>query len=61
MLDKLSSSIILLSDDEQKLIREIFYEGLSERKLAEKYSVSQAAIHKRKTRILDKLKKFIEI
>lgn len=29
MLDKLSSSIILLSDDEQKLIREIFYEGLS--------------------------------
>lgn len=61
MLDKLSSSIILLSDDEQKLIREIFYEGLSERKLAEKYSVSQTAIHKRKTRILDKLKKFIEI
>lgn len=61
MLDKLSSSIILLSDDEQKLIREIFYEGLSERKLAEKYSVSQVAIHKRKTRILDKLKKFIEI
>lgn len=60
MLDKLSSSIILLSDDEQKLIREIFYEGLSERKLAEKYGVSQVAIHKRKNKILDKLKKIIE-
>ena len=61
MLDKLSSSLVLLSDDEQKLIREIFYEGLSERKLAEKYGVSQVAIHKRKIRILDKLKKYIEI
>lgn len=61
MLDKLSSSLVLLSDDEQKLIREIFYEGLSERTLAEKYGISQVAIHKRKIRILDKLKKFIEI
>lgn len=60
MLDKLSCSIILLSDDEQKLIREIFYEGLSERKLAEKYDISQVAIHKRKNKILDKLKKIIE-
>ena len=57
MLDKLSCSIILLSDDEQKLIREIFYEGSSERKLAEKYGVSQVAIHKRKVKILEKLKK----
>lgn len=61
MTDKLKSALPLLAEDEQKLIREIFYENLSERKLAEKYSVSQAAIHKRKTRILDKLKKFIEI
>lgn len=61
MTDKLKSALPLLAEDEQKLIREIFYENLSERKLAEKYSVSQVAIHKRKTRILDKLKKFIEI
>lgn len=61
MTDKLKSALPLLAEDEQKLIREIFYENLSERKLAEKYSVSQAAIHKRKTRILEKLKKIMKI
>jgi RNA polymerase sigma factor (sigma-70 family) len=61
MLDKLNDSIILLSADEQKLIREIFYEELSERTLAEKYGISQVAIHKRKIRILEKLKKIMKI
>lgn len=61
MLDKLSSSLVLLSDDDQKLIREIFYEELSERTLAEKYNVSQVAIHKRKVKILEKLKKMMRI
>ena len=60
MLDKLRNSILLLPDDDQNLIREIFFEELSERTLAEKYSVSQVAIHKRKVKILDKLKKIIE-
>jgi len=60
MLDKLSDSILLLSDDEQKLISEIFFEELSERTLAKKYGVSQVTIHKRKVKILDKLKKIIE-
>ena len=45
MLDKLHDSLVLLSEDE--------------RKLTEKYQVSQVAIHKRKIRILDKLKKII--
>lgn len=60
MLDKLRNALVLLSADEQKLIREIFFEELSERTLAKKYGVSQVAIHKRKNKILDKLKKFIE-
>ncbi len=60
MLDKLRNSILLLSDEEQKLIREIFFEELSERTLAKKYGVSQVTIHKRKVKILDKLKKIIE-
>lgn len=60
MTDKLKSALPLLAEDEQKLIREIFYENLSERSLAEKYGVSQVAIHKRKNKILDKLKKIIE-
>lgn len=61
MLDKLSDSLVRLSDDEQKLIHEIFYDGLSERTLAEKYGISQVAIHKRKIRILEKLKKAMKI
>lgn len=60
MTDKLKDALPLLSEDEQKLIREIFYEELSERSLAEKYGVSQVAIHKRKVKILEKLKKLLE-
>lgn len=61
MMDKLKSALPLLAEDEQKLIREIFYENLSERSLAEKYDVSQVAIHKRKVKILEKLKKVMKI
>lgn len=60
MTDKLKSALPLLAEDEQKLIREIFYENLSERSLAEKYDVSQVAIHKRKVKILEKLKKIMK-
>lgn len=60
MLDKLRDSFVLLSDEEQKLIHEIYFNGLSEKNLAEKSGVSQVAIHKRKIKILDKLKKIIE-
>ena len=59
MTDKLKSVLPLLAEDEQKLIREIFYDELSERSLAEKYGVSQVAIHKRKVKILEKLKKLL--
>ncbi len=59
MTDKLKIALPLLTEDEQKLIREIFHEELSERSLAEKYCISQVAIHKRKVKILDKLKKLL--
>lgn len=61
MTDKLKFALPLLTEDEQKLIREIFYEELSERSLAEKYCISQVAIHKRKVKILEKLKNMIKI
>lgn len=60
LLDKLRDSILLLSADEQRLVREIFFEELSERTLAEKYGISQVAIHKRKVKILNKLKKLLD-
>lgn len=49
MVDKLRRALRLLSVDE-----------LSERTLAEKYGISQVAIHKRKVKILNKLKKLLE-
>lgn len=49
MTDKLRRALRLLSVDE-----------LSERTLAEKYGISQVAIHKRKVKILNKLKKLLE-
>lgn len=61
MTDKLKFALPLLTEDEQKLIREIFYKGLSERSLAEKYGISQVAIHKRKVKILERLKKMMKI
>lgn len=60
MTDKLRCALLLLSVDEQELIREIFVDELSERTLAEKYCISQVAIHKRKVKILNKLKKLLE-
>lgn len=59
MSDKLIECLSLLSEDEQELIHDLFYAGLTERDAAEKYAVSQVAIHKRKQRILKKLKKMI--
>lgn len=50
-LEKLQSSLFLLSKEEQSLVQEIFFEELTERNLAEKYHISQAAVHKRKVRV----------
>lgn len=60
MTDKLHSCILMLSEEERELLHDLFYIGLSERDAAEKYAVSQVAIHKRKKRVLDKLKKMMD-
>lgn len=60
MAEKLQECLPLLTEDEQRLIREIYFTGLTERDLAEKYHISQVAVHKRKHRILEKLKKLLE-
>ena len=54
--DKLIDCLSLLEQAERLLIRDLFYNGLTERDAAQKYGVSQVAIHKRKLRILKKLK-----
>lgn len=60
MLDKLCDCLRLLTADEKELIRDAFYKGITERDLAVKHGISQVAIHKRKKRILEKLKKLLE-
>lgn len=60
MSETLHRCIDLLNSKEKELIQALYFQGLSERNYAEFKGVSQNAIHKRKKRILAKLKKFIE-
>lgn len=59
-IEKLQKGILLLTEEEQKLIQEIYYEGLTEREIAKKQGIYHNAVHKKKIRILDKLKKYLE-
>lgn len=61
MLAKLTEAIEKLSKQERLLIYELFFKGKSERQLARQLGVYQYAVHKRKLRILEKLKKLLEI
>ena len=57
MLDNLRLEFKRLSEDEQKILHFIYYHRLSERAVAERFRVSQNAIHRRKVQILAKLRK----
>lgn len=56
MTDKLTCCLSLLSEDEQELIRKLFYEGLTEREYAAEKGIYHNAVHKKKSCILEKLK-----
>ncbi len=60
MTDKLTCCLSLLSVDEQELIRKLFYEGMTEREYAAEKGIYHNAVHKKKMRILEKLKKLLE-
>ena len=60
MTDKLACCLSLLSEDEQELIRKLFYEGLTKREYAAEKGIYHNAVHKKKMRILEKLKKLLE-
>ena len=57
---ELRKAFLLLSSEERELIKILFIDGVTERKASEMYGVSQVAIHKRKNKILAKLKEFLE-
>ncbi len=60
MMDKLQDCLSLLSQEERELIHDSFYTELTERDIAAKLGISQAAVNKRKKRILEKIKKYLE-
>lgn len=59
-IEQLRKAFLLLSLDERELVKVLFIDGVTERKASEIYGISQVAIHKRKNKILTKLKEFLE-
>ncbi len=60
MIEKLNAVLPFLTDDERNLIQAIYFDGMTEREYAEHTSVYRNAVHKKKVRILEKLKKLLE-
>lgn len=58
--EQLHKALSLLPDDERELIDRLFFQGQTEREAAEYMGIYRNAVHKRKNRILKKLKKFFE-
>ena len=61
LLDKLRLIIDMLPEDEKELIKAHFYDGKPQTSLAEEYGVNQSNISRRISKILDKIKKLLEI
>ncbi|MEE0970071.1 MAG: sigma-70 family RNA polymerase sigma factor [Clostridia bacterium] len=60
MIDKLSRCLPLLEKSEQKLIRALYFEEMSERQFSVFSGIPQKTINNRKKKILLKLKKLLE-
>lgn len=58
--ERLHEALSLLSDEERELIRQLYFLERTEREVAEIMGVFHNAVHKRKLRILGKLKKFLK-
>ena len=60
MIENMLNCLKLLSPQEQDLITELFFEGLSEHQLSRKTGIPRMTLHDRKIKILNKLKKLME-
>ena len=58
--DELHRALEKLTDEEYALVYALFFEGKTERAYAKELGVSQAAVHKKKQRILKKLKEILK-
>ena len=61
LLDKLRKAVDSLPENEKTMIVEHFYYGVPQTELAKKYGVNQSNISRRISKILAKLKIFLEI
>lgn len=61
MIDLMLSKILLLSDDEQKLIHAIFFDDLTDTEYAKILNVHQSTITRRRDKILRKLKEMMKV
>jgi len=59
MVEKLYSALEHLEKAERELIDALFFQEMTEREFAKKCAVTQATVHKKKQRILEKIKKFL--
>jgi hypothetical protein len=57
MCERLRNALKELTEDERELIEALYYQDLTERQYTSTHSVLHNAVHKRKMRILAKLKK----
>jgi DNA-directed RNA polymerase specialized sigma subunit len=60
LLEMLMNALETLTVEERFLVNELFFNNKTERRIAEESNISHQAIHKRKNRILEKLKKYFE-
>lgn len=59
--DELHIALAKLTSDERLLIHLLYFQNLSERSVSKLYNCSQNAIHKRKVRVLEKLRICLDI
>ena len=59
MMEKLHHALDHLEKADRELIEALYFQELTEKNLAHNLLVSQQAVHRRKMRILEKLKKFL--
>jgi DNA-directed RNA polymerase specialized sigma subunit len=60
MIEKVKSALNLLTENEQMIVKELFYSGTSIRTLSENMSVPKSTLHEQKDKIIKKLKKIID-
>lgn len=58
--ETLYQALCQLKEKDRQLIEELYFNERTERELAEMLGVRQPAVHKRKVRILESLKKYLE-